>query len=168
MIQTMRRIVLPLFIIWSSTGLAATCYTVEGEVKTVNKSPIMQVGTLDLLLLDKFDNEAFRGTASLVGTITGADISAIFLSHTASFDEFNGFVTNGDRAVITGLRKFDDDGVTPCSFTVVEQISQIASGSGFFQNVSEVDIVAEGYISSCLLDGENENEFELSGTLCVE
>jgi hypothetical protein len=140
---------------------------VEGEVKTINVSQTTQVGSIEVLLLDEYDNEAFRETGQLIGTITGGGIGLTFLSHSARFADGSTFVTADDTAVVTGLRKFDEDG-TPCSFFVHEAITNIVQGSGFFSNVSEVEIEADGYISACILDGENENEFELTGKVCLD
>ena len=157
---------LPLFVTWSSIFAAETCYTVEGNVKTLNVSGSTQVGSIEILLLDEHDNEAFRNSGDLIGTITGADTyGRIVLSHTAIFNDGSAFVTSGDLAAITGIRKFSEDGL-PCSYLVDEWISNM-TGSGVFENVISVDIQADGYISACIVDGENENEFELSGTLCI-
>jgi hypothetical protein len=173
-------VALPFFLAWSSVGLAETCYTVEGEVKTVNVSEEIQYGSIELLLLDQEDDEAFRENGILIGKVTGADVKlgvmTTYLSHTAFFDYDNIFITWGDAANIDtskgveGVRKWAEDGTEtplPCSFYISEEIKEIAFGTGFFaQTVRSVDIVADGYISNC--DGENENEFELTGELCVD
>ena len=84
-------VALPFFAAWSSVSVSETCYTVEGEVKTVNVSETTQVGLvrdgrgIELLLLDEYDNEAFRETGDIVGTITGGGMGITFLSHSASF-----------------------------------------------------------------------------------
>lgn len=149
---------------------AETCYAVEGDVATTNVSATTQVGSIKLVLSGAGGDVVFDETGALVGTITGqGPIGQVFLSHTASFPT-DSFVTNNDTAIITGIRKFDDQGI-PCSFTISETISEIASGTGFFSSVSRVNIQADGYIAICLEGGniaENENEFELSGELCVE
>jgi hypothetical protein len=164
-------VALPLFFAWSSVGLAETCYTVEGEVKTENdpEKPQIQVGSIELLLLDQEDDEAFRENGNLIGTITGAnEFGAAILSHSAIFEDGSTFVTSGDVAQIMGIRKFAEDG-TPCSFFVREAITKIVFGTGFFaQPVNSVDIVADGYIDACIEDGDNENEFELTGKLCFD
>jgi len=140
---------------------------VEGEVKTVNVSGTTQIGSIDLLLLDEYDNEAFRETGGLTGTITGGDFFTTYLSHTARFSDGSTFVTSGDEAIATGVRKLAENG-TPCSFFIDEKIANIVQGSGFFENVNAAEIHAVGYISACIADGENENEFELKGKLCVD
>ncbi|MDH3831371.1 MAG: hypothetical protein OEU48_06850, partial [Gammaproteobacteria bacterium] len=55
-------VILPLFATWSSICAPDTCYTVEGEVKTVNISQTTQIGSINILLLDEYDNEAYRET----------------------------------------------------------------------------------------------------------
>lgn len=166
----MKKIVLavsvPLFVAWSGLCVSDTCYIVKGEVKTVNISATNQSGHIDLLLLDEHGNEAFRETGNLVGTITGGDFGETFLSHNVSFDDGSNFITSNDVATVVDIRKLAEDGV-PCSFFMHEVITNIEGGSGFFGNVKEVEIHADGYVSACFAGGENENEFELTGTLCV-
>lgn len=151
----------------SSVAVANTCYTVEGEVKTANVSPVMQVGSIDLQWYDDDDNEVFNQSGHLSGTITGGEMGRMYLSHSAGFDDGSEFHTTGDVAYIMGIRKVGADGM-PCAFDVHEVISEIASGTGFFCAVSDVLINADGYVDSCIAEGDNENEFELSGSLCVD
>lgn len=156
---------------WSGGSFANICYTVEGEVETKNVSAINQSGTIKLVLLDESDNEAFRVEGPIFGTVTGFEIpNKTILSHQVLPTDGNSFITTKDIAQIVGIRKVADNG-EPCSFYIKENISNIAQGSGFFSNVSSVDIVADGYISACFDDlgnvTENENEFELAGSLCV-
>jgi len=160
-------IILPLFATWSSICASDTCYTVEGEVKTVNISQTTQIGSINILLLDEYDNEAYRETGGLVGNITRGDFFTTYLSHSAQLSDGGMFVTSDDEAVATGIRKHAENG-TPCSFFMHEKITNIVQGSGFFANVTNAEIHADGYISACIADGENENEFELTGQLCVD
>jgi hypothetical protein len=150
---------------YSNTSFAETCYTVEGEVKTENTSIVTQRGSIDLLLLDEYDNEAYRESGELNGMIYGGNAHGLLLSHTAAFDDGSTFTTFEDKAIITSIRKLAEDGM-PCSFFIYEEITNIVQSSGFFANVNDVKIKADGYISTC--DGENENEFELTGRLCVK
>ena len=150
---------------YSNTSFAETCYTVEGKVKTENTSLATQKGSIDLLLLDEYDNEAYQGSGKLDGAIIGGNALGLLLSHTAVFDDSSTFTTFEDQAVITGIRKQAED-EQYCSFFILEKITNIVLGSGFFTNVNYVNIKADGYISTC--DGENENEFELTGELCVK
>jgi len=161
-------VTLPLLVAWSGLGFANTCYTVEGEVKTVNISDTTQVGSIELVLLDEGDNEAFRETGFLVGNVTeaGSLPKPTLLTHTALFSG-GSFITQDDKAYVTGVRKLSEDGI-PCSFFINEEITDIVLGTGFFADVESADIYADGYISACIADGENENEFELSGTLCTD
>ena len=155
---------------YAKTALAETCYTAGGSVTTENVSSNLQVGNIHLTLSDHNDTE-FDKTGSLVGTITGADgAGTTILSHTARFSNGHGnmFVTNGDKATLAYpyVRKTLEDGVTPCSFFIHESITNIAQGTGFFKHITGTEIFADGYISNC--PNDNENHFELSGTLCVE
>lgn len=152
---------------WSGACFSQTCYTVEGKVDTINVPETTQIGTIELLLLDEEDNEAFRGTGDLIGTITGGNLFLAYLSHTANFGEGDLFTTSDDEARVTGVRKLLKDG-TPCSFFIQEKITKIVQGSGFFTNATEVEVHADGYVSTCIADGENENEFELTGYLCTD
>ena len=147
----------------------AACYAVDGYVASVNASNVVQIGDIELDLFDSNNNLVFSDTGSLTGRITGGTISGPLLSHVARFAG-DGFVTNDDAAVITGIRKFDAQGL-PCSFFIAETISDIAIGTGFFSGVSSVNILAEGYIAFCVAkngDTENENVFELAGEICIE
>ena len=97
--------------------------------------------------------------------ITGQEWFVTTLSHTAILKDGSSFITKGDMAYITGVRALTADGV-PCSFYVQEHIKDITQGTGVFNTVESVNIQADGYISICLPD-ENENKFDLSGTICV-
>lgn len=152
-----------------ASAFAAACYAVDGYVASVNASNVVQIGDIELDLFDSNNNLVFSDTGSLTGRITGGTISGPLLSHVARFAG-DGFVTNDDAAVITGIRKFDAQGL-PCSFFIAETISDIAIGTGFFSGVSSVNILAEGYIAFCVAkngDTENENVFELAGEICIE
>ncbi len=165
--KTLFVVTFSLFVAWSSICVSDICYTVEGEVKTVNTSPISQSGSIDLLLLDEYDNETFREGGELDGTIIGGNIDGLLLSHIAYYEGGSTFTTINDQASVTGIRKLAEDGM-PCSFFIHEEITNIVQGSGFFESVNNVKIHANGYVSTCIADGENENEFELTGTLCVD
>lgn len=160
-------VILPLFATWSSICVSESCYTVEGEVKTVNVNETTQIGSINILLLDEYGNEAFRETGGLVGNITGGNFFTTYLSHSAQFGDGSTFVTSDDEANATGIRKLAENGA-PCSFFIHEKITKIVQGSGFFANVNNAEIHVDGYISACIADGENENEFELTGRLCVD
>lgn len=110
---------------------AESCYTLEGEAKTINVSATAQLGTVELVLLDLHDQEAFRETGQLVGTITGQTLTQTFLSHTANFEDESSFVTSGDAAYFTGVRAAGEDG-NPCSFFVRKYVTEIVEGAGFF------------------------------------
>ena len=151
------------------------CYDVEGEVKTINVSAEEQVGTIKLVLTDVNDDVVFgevgENPGFLLGKFDGGTMFAPTLAHTAIFGEGIKFQTAGDTVQIDFFnpRKIDDQG-SPCSFNVIENITKL-EGEGFFENVTSVDVTATGYIAACFEGGvpdENENEFELSGELCVE
>jgi hypothetical protein len=158
---------------YSINALAQTCYDASGSVSTENVTPTLQIGNVSLELNDQDDgSRVFIENGSLVGHITGSDgYFTTFLSHKARFPQGNSFVTNDDTAVPdfqyagNPVRALDGNG-EPCSFWIIETISDIAKGTRFFKNVTSVNVIAEGYISSC--PGENQNYFELSGELCVE
>ena len=161
-------VLLPLFIACSGDTFSDTCYTVEGDVRTTNVPGGNQVGVIELQLFDEADDERFRQTGTLSGTITGASgIGQTLLSHSATFEDGSTFVTDGDTAQITAIRRLDGDGL-PCAFDVHEVISDLAGGPGFFANTNSVHISADGYVDACLSEGDNENEFVLTGTLCVD
>jgi hypothetical protein len=158
---------------YSINALAQTCYDASGSVSTENVTPTLQIGNVSLELSDQSGSgTVFSESGSLVGNITGSDgYFTTFLSHKARFPQGDSFVTNGDTAVPdfqyggNPVRAIDGNG-EPCSFWIIETISDIAKGTRFFKNVTSVNVIAEGYISSC--PGENQNYFELSGELCVE
>jgi len=156
------------------------CYTVGGSVTTENITSTLQMGNINLML--GTDGEVFSKTGSLVGNITGADgFGATLLSHVARFSQGDSFNTTDDNAVLafpesngySPVRLFDEDGNllldedgNPCSFYIHETISNIPHGTGFFRNVTSVEMFADGYVSSC--PSGSENYFDLSGELCVE
>ena len=150
-------------------SFAEACYEAVGTVTTKNISPTLQMGDISLAL--ESEGEAFSKTGSIVGNITDVDgFGSTILSHTAQFSKGKGnmFVTSGDKAVLAPpfVRATLEDGITPCSFWIHETISNIASGTGFFEGVTFVKIFADGYFSNC--PEENENYFVLSGQLCAE
>lgn len=131
----------------------------------VNVGDGTQTGTVKIALTNSSGHEAFNSKGQLDGEITDIDfIGNTTLSHTAILKDGSSFTTEGDTAVITGIRAYGLDG--PCSFYVKEHLTDITQGTGFFENVESVDILADGYISICLPD-ENKNKFVLSGTICV-
>jgi|GEM_PF-1505252 len=153
---------------YSNTLFAEACYDAGGTVTTENVTSTLQIGNISLTLNDLDGGMVFSETGTLVGNITGTDsFGATLLSHKARFPQGNSFVTNDDRAelVFPYVRDSLEDG-TPCSFWIHETISNIAKGTRFFSNVTSAEVFADGYISNCPHD--NENYFELSGTLCVE
>ena len=151
---------------FAGNAFADTCFDVAGTVSTTNVSELVQQGTIALELSPVGSNATpFHETGTLQGTITGVeDFGVVVLSHTASFSKGGSFITIGDRAQILGVRAFD--GSDPCSYYVLETITQIAQGAKFFNDTTETEIVANGHISSC--PGENANYFELSGSLCKD
>ena len=153
---------------YANTALAETCYTAGGSVTTENVTTTLQMGNMSLMLSNSDDVMVFSESGSLVGNITGADgYGATLLSHKARFAQGDSFVTNGDKAVLVFpyIRDYLENG-TPCSFFIEETISNIELGTRFFKNVTSVRVTANGHISNC--PNDNENYFELSGTLCVE
>ena len=151
-----------------SGGASATeCYAVRNaessKVKTINVSPTAQVGTIRLDLVNGAGQRVFKEKGNLVGTVTSGGFGFTNLSHTANFAG-SSFVTEGDLAIVTGIRAVDAQGI-PCSFFIDETISHISTGTGIFSNVESVNIKADGYISFC--PAENENQFSLSGEVCV-
>ena len=149
-------------------AFSESCYSVGGKVKMVNLSDgITQSGTVKIDLTNSSGDETFISKGQLVGTITGPgpEYGTTLLSHTAILKDGSSFITNGDKAYITGVRALNADGLA-CSFYVQEYLTDITQGTGFFENVESVDILADGYISICLPD-ENENKFVLSGVCCL-
>jgi hypothetical protein len=156
---------------YSASSIAESCYEASGSVTTENITPTLQIGNMSLALSDA-SGVVFSETGSLVGTITGSDgYFTTFLSHTARFPQGDSFVTSDDAAAPdfqyggNPVRAVDGTG-SACSYWIRENISDIAKGTRLFKNVTSVDVIAAGYISSC--PGENKNTFDLSGTLCVE
>ena len=151
----------------SDCGMGETKYTAEGSIITENVSSNLQIGSISLTLLNEDSDKKVFDSGSLVGNVTGAEgPGVILLSHVARFSQGNSFVTNDDRAVVVGFRDFLPDGITPCSFFIHENISEISRGTRFFRNVTDVEVFADGYIDNC--PGNNGNYFEISGDLCVE
>ncbi|MEH6636153.1 MAG: hypothetical protein V7700_11565 [Halioglobus sp.] len=153
---------------YSTTSYAdETCHDVSGSVSTENVTPTIQIGDISLEM-----GAVFSETGSLVGNITGSDgFFTTFLSHKARFPQGDSFVTKDDTAVPdfqyygNPVRTLDVDG-NACSYWITENITHIERGTGFFKNVTTVNVTATGYISNC--PDENKNSFVLSGTLCVE
>lgn len=149
---------------YSNNSFAApTCYDVTGSVNTVNLSQSTQGGDIHLTLSKQNaqgkNKVVFDEQGVLVGRITNATMGGpIFLSHVALFGPAGSFMTEDDEAILLPT--------SDCSFDATETISNIVGGTGFFRNVTSVEVVAEGYISFC--PNANENFFELSGSLCVE
>ena len=154
-----------------TVALAESCYSVGGKVKMVNNLDDQyqldgtQSGTIKIALTSSSGDEAFNSKGQLFGTITGQEYFVTTLSHTATLKDGSSFITKGDKAYITGVRAVTPEGV-PCSFYVQEYITDITLGTGYFESVESVNILADGYISTCLPD-ENENKFVLSGSICV-
>ena len=157
-------------------GHGRTFYQVEGTVDTKNVSSTLQVGAIHLVLkLESTNDFAFGESGSLSGQITDVREKnphnpfddATILSHLAAFGGSSSFLTRNDIALLVDpyVRSFDEEG-EPCSFWIKETITDIVRGTGFFQNVSFIDVEADGYVSYC--PNENRNSFELSGGLCIE
>jgi hypothetical protein len=138
--------------------LEGFCYAASGKVTTQNVTLNNQVGSIEFELKDSNNEIVFNDTGSLVGRITGSDgVGSIILSHAAKFSKGNNFVTNGDKATITAIVGWD--GETPCAFTVYEEITEVAGGTKFFNNVVLTKIGIYGTISYC--PNENINEFDI-------
>ena len=153
---------------YSNTSSADACYNVGGTVVTENATSTVQTGTMNLTLTNADGVEVFNEAGVLVGNITGADgFGTTILSHRAQFPQGNVFWTSGDVAqlVYPIVRATLPDG-TPCSFWIHETISNIKRGTRLFGNVTSAQVFADGYISNC--PNENENQFELSGEICTE
>jgi hypothetical protein len=154
---------------YSTTSFAETCYEASGSVTTENITSTLQMGNISLTLSGD-GSPVFSETGSLVGNITGAEgMFTTLLSHKARFPQGDSFVTNDDTAVPdfqygNPVRRYEN-GVA-CSYWISETISDIAKGTRLFKDVTSVEVFADGYVSNC--PGENENYFDLSGTLCVE
>lgn len=140
--------------------------SVNGSVTTLNVSATKQVGQICLSMIRTRDGrEVFNDCGALVGKIVSSDVEtgSSTLVHTAVFDPSNALLTNNDQAQITGILAFDESG-TPCSFSVVETISEILKGTGIFRN-GKIGITANGNISFC--PDKNLNTFTLQGEACV-
>ena len=151
---------------YSVTTYAEICYDVSGSLVTENITPTLQIGNMDFNIHN--DTQlVFSESGSLVGNITSSDATygTTILNHKARFPQGDSFRTNGDVAQIVGIAGAEDDG-TFCAFKIVEKITDIPKGTGFFKNVTSVDVNAVGTVSNCSYF--NENFFTLSGTLCVE
>ena len=151
----------------SGSAFAEVCYEASGTVTTENITSTLQMGSIDLILSED-GSTIFDEHGSLVGNITGADgFGTTILSHKARFPQGDSFVTSGDKAmpVYPYVGDVDEEGI-PCSFWIHETIEKTAKGTRLFKNVTYVSISADGYVSNC--PTENENFFELSGTLCLE
>lgn len=158
----------------AATGASTTladdaCYTVSGNVTTINISETQQAGTIAMTLHDDHGRVAFSEDGTIFGNVTGTEaVGTTILTHSAAFPRHQRFVTRDDRADLAPpyVRATLDDGVTPCSYWIHEEITSFADGTRFFRDVSSVQIAADGYISYC--PGENQNQFELSGELCKD
>jgi len=151
----------------SPAAFSETCYSVGGKVKTVNLNESIQSGTIKIDLTNASGDEIFISKGQLNGYITGAvSYTTILLKHVATLKDGSSFETSDDVAELdlTVPRAYDENG--PCSFYVKEHITNITMGTGFFDDVESVDIMADGYISYCLQD-KYENKFVLSGEICV-
>jgi len=142
------------------------CYDVSGYVSTQNVTQTTQVGSIDLVIKSQVDpyDVVFEGTGNLVGNITSfpetSPSDPILLSHVAKFPKGNSFVTNGDEAY---LWPKGEDG---CLFDANETIKEIAGGTRFFKDVTNVKIQAYGEVSYC--PQANMNWFSLDGEVCFE
>jgi len=143
----------------STIGHAET-YFVTGSVETSNISQQVQIGEISLTIKNASDDIVFEKSGDLTGVVIGGTTgTTTILSHIASFNKKDRFITSGDVAYITGI-------INPCSFYVTEHMSNIAVGLGFFKGVTDVDVYATGSISYC--SPSDTNQFGLSGTLEME
>lgn len=147
-----------LLIGYSGIIYAEECYSVAGSVTMQNVTQSTQIGNIDLIVSNEQD-VVFEDAGTLIGNITDPDTYPIILSHVAKFSKGNHFVTNGDQAYLIPTN-------IPCKFQAYEQITEIAGGTKFFKDVTDVYIQANGYVSYC--PDDNMNEFELSGSVCFE
>ena len=151
-------------------AMGASCpsgYTetsVSGSISTINISETQQFGSIEMQLTNtnKSGKVLFDEGGTLIGTITGQTVDdygrpVSILSHSIKFNDGSTIETVGDEATITGAN-------SSCSFVVEEFISNFWGTQTFKRATGEIR--ADGSISFppyC----ENQNTFELKGTVCL-
>ena len=133
---------------------------VSGSVSTINISATEQFGNIEMQLTstNKSGKVLFDESGTIHGEITDQSVQGIsILSHTISFEDGSTIETMGDVATVTGI-------ISECAFVVEEVISNFWGTQTFKRATGEIR--ADGSISFppyCT----NENEFVLSGTVCL-
>jgi hypothetical protein len=138
--------------------------SVSGSVSTINISETQQFGSIDMKLTKatgKKEKVLFDESGDLLGTITDRSDDGLVttLSHTITFDDGSTIETMGDKSTLGSPTSPDW-----CSFLVEEIISNFWGTQTFKRATGEIR--ADGSISFppyC----ENQNTFELSGTVCL-
>jgi hypothetical protein len=134
--------------------------SVSGSVSTMNISATQQFGSIDMQLTKNGNSKVlFDESGDLLGTITDRSDDGLVttLSHTITFDDGSTIETMGDKATV-------QYSTSDCSFVVEEIISNFWGTQTFKRATGEIR--ADGSISFppyC----ENQNTFELSGTVCL-
>jgi len=142
--------------------------SVSGSVSTMNIGPNnqgqqQQVGTIEMQLTktNKSGKVAFDQHGTIFGIVTDETVGIYggpvsILSHTITFEDDSSIETVGDEAAITSA-------ISQCSFVVAEVISNFWGTQTFKRATGEIR--ADGSISVPPCD--NQNTFELSGTVCL-
>jgi hypothetical protein len=135
--------------------------SVSGSVSTMNISATQQFGSIDMQLTKNGNSKVlFDESGDLIGTVTAQsdDGSVTTLSHTITFDDGSTIETMGDKSTIEAITSD-----YYCSFLVKEIINNFWGTQTFKRATGEIR--ADGSISfePC----ENQNTFELSGTVCL-
>jgi hypothetical protein len=172
--KNMRKIVLAssmaIMTMTAVNAMGAACpsgYTetiVSGSISTINISETQQFGQIEMQLTNtnKKGKVLFDESGTLIGTITDQTVDdygrpVSILSHSVTFNDGSTIETVGDEATITG-------GISECSFVVEEVIGNFWGTQAFKRATGEIR--ADGSISVppyC----DNQNTFELSGTVCL-
>jgi len=146
--------------------LAAGCetYAVSGSVETTNVAPLIQTGTINLVLTDANGEEVFNETGGVVGRVESQDLSTgtAILEHQIVFSSGVSLNTNDDVATINFP-------TSACTVFVTEVISNFG-GTGLFRGAQDINITAAGevYIAPCADPSiANQNSFELGGSVCL-
>ena len=140
--------------------------SVSGWVKTINLGPTTQTGFIHLRIKPK-GKPFFDETGAIVGqVVSGPDANGqSTLEHTAYFGQLNRLYTHNDQATLVPTGKLENG--QPCEFFASEVITQ-ATGTRSLRPLTntEHNIMAEGTVSFC--SDNNNNEFVLSGTACID
>ncbi len=134
---------------------------VSGSVTTTNINATVQSGSIHLILTDPETNVIlFEQWGGVLGKITAQnDTGGTTLNHIIFFDEGNTIKTREDQAqILFPINEYE------CAFQVTETISQF-KGTNQLKNLSG-EMYADGVVSFC--PGDNNNSFELSGTVCFK